>query len=212
MDNPEDDFLGGYQPPPEGALKELGIGTFQGASLDIPGGLTDIAPFASYLLNRNPAMVEVMAPHYQAIVEEYGSDALAETFLPPVEEGLESYREAGRLAGGVAGLGEMLTAKVSKILGRQISKILKNRDGVLVAVTPEGDQIPVPNEALDAPDTSVMQMADEGGEPPAQGDLFDRPRIDPDDPRVLPTDLDAFLAASAQRRDAELADLQKAFR
>tara|TARA_A100001391_G_scaffold33113_1_gene17837 strand:- start:12926 stop:17056 length:4131 start_codon:yes stop_codon:yes gene_type:complete len=212
MDNPEDDFLGGYQPPPEGALKELGIGTFQGASLDIPGGLTDIAPFASYLLNRNPAMVEVMAPHYQAIVEEYGSDALAETFLPPVEEGLESYREAGRLAGGVAGLGEMLTAKVSKILGRQISKILKNRDGVLVAVTPEGDQIPVPNEALDAPDTSVMQMADEGGEPPAQGDLFDQSRLDPDDPRVLPTDLDAYLAASAQRRDAELADLQKATR
>jgi len=212
MDNPEDDFLGGYQPPPEGALKELGIGTFQGASLDIPGGLTDIAPFASYLLNRNPAMVEVMAPHYQATVEEYGSDALAETFLPPVEEGLESYREAGRLAGGVAGLGEMLTAKVSKILGRQISKILKNRDGVLVAVTPEGDQIPVPNEALDAPDTSVMQMADEGGDAPAQGDLFDQSRLDPDDPRVLPTDLDAFLAASAQRRDAELADLQKAFR
>ena len=81
---------------------------------------------------------------------------------PPVGEGLEGYREAGRLTGGMIGGVEMLTAKLSSFLGRQIQSVFRNTDGVLIAVTPDGVQIPVPDDAL--PDTSVMQMADEGGE------------------------------------------------
>ena len=148
--NPEDDFLGGYQPPPEGALSEVGIGAVQGATADFAGGLVDLLPYANYLINRNPAVVDMMAPAMDEAVEKYGSKALGERFFPPVEEGLEGYRDLGRIGGGMAGAAEAITARGAKTVGDGISSFMKFLDR-REAVTPEGITAALP-------DTSTTEM------------------------------------------------------
>ena len=211
MDDPNNPRGFDVNQPGSGRETLTEFGLIQGATTDLAGGLVDLIPYAQYLLS--PTAASIMPGAADEVVAKYGSEALGDYFFgqAPTED-LQRIRDDARLVGGAVGLGEALTMKAANFAGRMFSNVFRDTDGVVVGVTPEGVPIELPNEAVDLPDTTVMQMADEGGEAPVQGDLFDQSRLDLDDPRVLPTDLDAFLAASAQRRDAELADLQKAFR
>ena len=209
MDDPNNPR--GFDVNQPGSARETFTGLIQGATTDLAGGLVDLIPYAQYLLS--PTAASIMPDAADEVVAKYGSEALGDYFFgqAPTED-LQRIRDDARLVGGVVGLGEALTMKAANFTGRALSKVFRDTDGAIVGVTPEGVPMVLPDEAVDLPDASVMQMADEGGDAPVQGDLFDRPRIDPDDPRVLPTDLDAFLTASAQRRQKEADELQAAFR
>ena len=209
MDDPNNPR--GFDVNQPGSARETFTGLIQGATTDLVGGLVDLIPYAQYLLS--PTAASIMPDAADEVVAKFGSEALGDYFFgqAPTED-LQRIRDDARLVGGVVGLGEALTMKAANFTGRALSKVFRDTDGAIVGVTPEGVPMVLPDEAVDLPDASVMQMADEGGDAPAQGDLFDRPRIDPDDPRVLPTDLDAFLTAAAQRRQKEADELQAAFR
>ena len=164
--NPEDDFLQ-YEPAPEGAYRELGIGALQGMTSDLFGSIPDagaavtglaskvdprllaMSPTASALAAADPAM--------QGVAAEYGSEALASRFFPAVPEGLEGYRDLGRLGGGLTGAGEAITARGSRALLGGIQDFMQYLPNVRPqAVTPDGQVIPLPDDAL--PDTSVTEM------------------------------------------------------
>ena len=164
--NPEDDFLQ-YEPAPEGAYREFGIGALQGMTSDLLGSIPDagaavtglaskvdprllaMSPTASALAAADPAMQDVAA--------EYGSEALGSRFFPAVPEGLEGYRDLGRLGGGLTGAGEAITARGSRALLGGIQDFMQYLPNVRPqAVTPDGQLIPLPDDAL--PDTSVTEM------------------------------------------------------
>ena len=164
--NPEDDFLQ-YEPAPEGAYRELGIGALQGATTDLGGGIVDIGAAATGLASKVDPRLLAMSPTASAlaaadpamqdVVAEYGSEALGSRFFPAVPEGLEGYRDLGRLAGGVTGAGEAITARGSRALLGGIQDFMQYLPNVRPqAVTPDGQIIPLPDD--DLPDTSVTEM------------------------------------------------------
>jgi len=165
-DNPEDDFVS-YEPPPEGAYRELGIGALQGATTDLGGSFADIGATATGIASQiDPRLLAVspMAsalsaadPYAQAFLKRFGSEALGSRFFPAAGSGLEDYRDLGRLAGGITGAGEMLTARGAKAVSSGIQDFMQYLPNVRSqAVTPDGQLIPVPDDGL--PDTSVTEM------------------------------------------------------
>jgi len=165
-DNPEDDFVS-YEPPPEGAYRELGTGALQGATTDLGGSFADIGAAATgiasqidpRLLRTSPIASALSAadPYAQAFVKRFGSEALGSRFFPPAESGLEDYRDLGRLAGGITGAGELITARGAKAVSSGIQDFMQYLPNVRSqAVTPDGRLIPVPDDGL--PDTSVTEM------------------------------------------------------
>lgn len=164
--NPEDDFLQ-YEPAPEGAYRELGIGALQGATTDLGGSFADIGALTTGLASKIDPRLLAMSPTASAlaaadpamqdVAAEYGSEALGSRFFPAVPEGLEGYRDLGRLAGGVTGAGEAITARGSRALLGGIQDFMQYLPNVRPqAVTPDGQIIPLPDDAL--PDTSVTEM------------------------------------------------------
>ena len=164
--NPEDDFLQ-YEPAPEGAYREFGIGALQGATTDLGGGIVDIGALTTGLASKVDPRLLAMSPTASAlaaadpamqdVVAEYGSEALGSRFFPAVPEGLEGYRDLGRLAGGVTGAGEAITARGSRALLGGIQDFMQYLPNVRPqAVTPDGQIIPLPDD--DLPDTSVTEM------------------------------------------------------
>jgi len=165
-DNPEDDFVS-YEPPPEGAYRELGIGALQGATTDLGGSFADIGAAATgiasqidpRLLRTSPIASALSAadPYAQAFVKRFGSEALGSRFFPPAPEDLEAYRDLGRLTGGITGAGELITARGAKAVSSGIQDFMQYLPNVRPqAVTPDGRLIPVPDDGL--PDTSVTEM------------------------------------------------------
>lgn len=159
--NPEDDFLQ-YEPAPEGAYRELGIGALQGATTDLGGSFADIGALTTGLASKIDPRLLAMSPTASAlaaadpamqdVAAEYGSEALGSRFFPAVPEGLEGYRDLGRLAGGVPGAGEAITARGSRALLGGIQDFMQYLPNVRPqAVTPDGQIIPLP-------DTSVTEM------------------------------------------------------
>lgn len=164
--NPEDDFLQ-YEPAPEGAYRELGIGALQGATTDLGGGIVDIGALTTGLASKVDPRLLAMSPTasalaaadpaMQGVAAEYGSEALGSRFFPAVPEGLEGYRDLGRLGGGLTGAGEAITARGSRALLGGIQDFMQYLPNVRPqAVTPDGQIIPLPDDAL--PDTSVTEM------------------------------------------------------
>ena len=165
-DNPEDDFVS-YEPPPEGAYRELGIGALQGATTDLGGSFADIGAAATgiasqidpRLLRTSPIASALSAadPYAQSFVKNFGSEALGSRFFPAAGSGLEDYRDLGRLAGGITGAGELITARGAKAVSSGIQDFMRFLPNVRPqAVTPDGQIIPVPDDGL--PDTSVTEM------------------------------------------------------
>ena len=165
-DNPEDDFVS-YEPPPEGAYRELGIGALQGATTDLGGSFADIGAAATgiasqidpRLLRTSPIASALSAadPYAQSFVKNFGSEALGSRFFPAAGSGLEDYRDLGRLAGGITGAGELITARGAKAVSSGIQDFMQYLPNVRSqAVTPDGKLIPVPDDGL--PDTSVTEM------------------------------------------------------
>jgi len=156
--NPEDDFLQ-YEPPPEGAYRELGIGALQGATTDLGGSFADMGATATGIASQiDPRLLAVSPiasalsaadPYAQAFVKRFGSEALGSRFFPPAPEDLEAYRDLGRLAGGITGAGEMLTARGAKAVSSGIEDFMQYLRPQ--AVTPDGQVMPLP-------DTSVTEM------------------------------------------------------
>jgi hypothetical protein len=160
-DNPEDDFVS-YEPPPEGAYRELGIGALQGATTDLGGSFADIGAAATgiasqidpRLLRTSPIASALSAadPYAQSFVKNFGSEALGSRFFPAAGSGLEDYRDLGRLAGGITGAGELITARGAKAVSSGIQDFMQYLPNVRPqAVTPEGQMMPLP-------DTSVTEM------------------------------------------------------
>jgi hypothetical protein len=157
-DNPEDDFVS-YEPPPEGAYRELGIGALQGATTDLGGSFADIGAAATgiasqidpRLLRTSPIASALSAadPYAQSFVKNFGSEALGSRFFPAAESGLEDYRDLGRLAGGITGAGELITARGAKAVSSGIEDFMQYLRPQ--AVTPDGQVMPLP-------DTSVTEM------------------------------------------------------
>lgn len=157
-DNPEDDFVS-YEPPPEGAYRELGIGALQGATTDLGGSFADIGAAATgiasqidpRLLRTSPIASALSAadPYAQSFVKKFGSEALGSRFFPAAESGLEDYRDLGRLAGGITGAGELITARGAKAVSSGIEDFMQYLRPK--AVTPDGQVMPLP-------DTSVTEM------------------------------------------------------
>ena len=159
----------GFDVNQPGSARETGIGFFRGLTLDIPGGVFDLFPYLQYKMA--PAVAMTMPQAAEDFVEEYGSKALEEKFIgsAPTEE-LQTIRDDAALASSAVGLTEIATAKAAKFLGRQIDRLFQRADGVTVAVTPDGTEIPVPKEALDKiPDTSVVENI--GGQLATSGQL-----------------------------------------
>jgi len=164
--NPEDDFLQ-YEPAPEGAYRELGIGALQGATTALGGGIVDIGALTTGLASKiDPRLLAISPtasalaaadPAMQGVAAEYGSEALGSRFFPAVPEGLEGYRDLGRLGGGLTGAGEAITARGSRALLGGIQDFMQYLPNVRPqAVTPDGQVIPLPDD--DLPDTSVTEM------------------------------------------------------
>ena len=181
MDDPNNPR--GFDVNQPGSARETFTGLIQGATTDLVGGLVDLIPYAQYLLS--PTAASIMPDAADDVVAKYGSEALGDYFFgqAPTED-LQRIRDDARLVGGVVGLGEALTMKAANFTGRALSKVFRDTDGAIVGVTPEGVPMVLPDEAVDLPDASVMQMADEGGDAPAQGDLFKEPPLDPKDKRI----------------------------
>ena len=148
----------GFDVNQPGAARETGIGLFRGLTADIPGGVMDFFPYLQYKVA--PLVAMTMPDAADKVVEKYGSRALEEKVfgLAPTEE-LQTIRDDAALFSSALGLTEIATAKAANFLGRQISDVFKRADGATVAVTPDGQEIPIPPSAVsDPPDTSVTEM------------------------------------------------------
>jgi hypothetical protein len=109
-----------------------------------------MSPTASLLSYLNP-----FAEQAQKVA---GSEALGQRVFgdAPTEE-LQKIRDDARLVGGVAGLGEMLTAKGAKSVAGGIEDFMQFLPNVRAqAVTPEGSMLPLPDDTL--PDTSITEI------------------------------------------------------
>lgn len=148
----------GFDVNQPGSGRETGIGLLRGMTTDLVGGVVDFFPFMQYSVA--PTVALTMPDAADKVVEKYGSRALEEKFfgLAPTEE-LQTIRDDAALFSSALGLTEIATAKAANFLGRQISDVFKRADGATVAVTPDGQEIPIPpNVVSDPPDTSVTEM------------------------------------------------------
>ena len=162
-DNPQPRGFDVNQP---GSTRETFIGLLQGATTDLGGGLVDLGAagtqmaeditdprFASF--TPTLSSLAFLNPFMQSAKDVAGSDALGSRVFgsAPTEE-LQAIRDDARLVGGVAGLGEIATAKLAGTAAEGVGAFARYLRGAdEVAVTPDGTVMPVP-----LPDTSVTEM------------------------------------------------------
>jgi len=104
------------------------------------------------------ALLSYLNPFAEQAQEVAGSEALGQRVFgdAPTEE-LQKIRDDARLVGGVAGLGEMLTAKGATKVAGGIEDFMQFLPNVRAqAVTPEGSMLPLPDDTL--PDTSITEI------------------------------------------------------
>ena len=149
--------------PIEGEIPATLKGLAQGATTDLGGGILDagaavtgaaseidpsvraFSPTASALSAANPFL--------QSLVDKYGSEALGEAIYGKENTPLlQKIRDDARLIGGIAGLGEIATAKAAKFTAEGIGDFMRFLPNVRPqAVTPDGQMVPLP-------DTSITEM------------------------------------------------------
>ena len=154
--------------PIEGEISATLKGLAQGATTDLGGGILDagaaITGAASEIDPRVQAFsptasaLSAVNPFLQSLVDKYGSEALGEAIYGKEDTPLlQKIRDDARLIGGVAGLGEMATAKAAKFTAEGIGDFMQYLPNVRPqAVTPDGQIMPLPDDGL--PDTSVTEM------------------------------------------------------
>ena len=198
----------GFDVNQPGSGRETGIGLLRGLTTDLVGGVVDFFPFLQYSIA--PTVAATMPDAADKLVGEYGSKALEEKFfgLAPTEE-LQTIRDDAALASSAVGLTEIATAKAAKFLGRQIDRLFQRADGVTVAVTPDGTEIPVPKEALDKiPETSVVENI--GGQLATSGQL--RKQMLLNDIKNGVSAQDSYESLGAEIDPAFAGDVEKGFR
>lgn len=135
----------------QGATTDLGGGILDagaaitGAASDIDPSVQAFSPTASALSAANPFL--------QSLVDKYGSEALGEAIYGKEDTPLlQKIRDDARLIGGIAGLGEVATAKAANFVAGGIQDFMRFLPNVRPqAVTPDGQMVPLP-------DTSVTEM------------------------------------------------------
>jgi len=155
--------------PIEGEIPATLKGLAQGATTDLGGGILDAGAAITGAASEIDPSVQAFSPtasalsaanpFLQGLVDKYGSEALGEAIYGKEDTPLlQKIRDDARLIGGVAGLGEMATAKAAKFTAEGIGDFMRFLPNVRPqAVTPDGQIIPLPNESL--PNTSVMSMS-----------------------------------------------------
>jgi hypothetical protein len=155
--------------PIEGEIQATLKGLAQGATTDLGGGVLDAGAAITGAASEIDPSVQAFSPtasalsaanpFFQGLVDKYGSEALGEAIYGKEDTPLlQKIRDDARLIGGVAGLGEMATAKAAKFTAEGIGDFMRFLPNVRPqAVTPDGQIIPLPNESL--PNTSVMSMS-----------------------------------------------------
>jgi len=159
----------GFEVNQPGSTRETFTGLAQGATTDLAGSVVDLGAAAtgiasqvdSRLLSMSPkaALLSYLNPFAEQAQKVAGSEALGQRVFgdAPTEE-LQKIRDDARLVGGIAGLGEMLTAKGAKTVAGGIEDFMQFLPNVRAqAVTPEGSMLPLPDDAL--PDTSITKMS-----------------------------------------------------
>ncbi len=153
----------GFDVNQPGSTQETFTGLAQGATTDLVGSVVDLGAAATgiasqvdpRLLSVSPkaAVLSYLNPFAEQAQEVAGSEALGQRVFgdAPTEE-LQKIRDDARLVGGIAGLGEMATAKVAKFVAGGIQDFMRFLPNVRPqAVTPDGQMVPLP-------DTSVTEM------------------------------------------------------
>jgi len=155
--------------PIEGEIPATLKGLAQGATTDLGGGILDAGAAITGAASEIDPSVQAFSPtasalsaanpFLQGLVDKYGSEALGEAIYGKEDTPLlQKIRDDARLIGGVAGLGEMATAKAAKFTAEGIGDFMRFLPNVRPqAVTPDGQIIPLPNESL--PNTSIMSMS-----------------------------------------------------
>ena len=198
----------GFDVNQPGSGRETGIGLLRGMTTDLVGGVVDFFPFLQYSVA--PTVALTMPDAADKVVEKYGSRALEEKVFgsAPTEE-LQTIRDDAALFSSALGLTEIATAKAAKFLGRQIDRLFQRADGVTVAVTPDGTEIPIPSDALDKiPDTSVVENI--GGQLATSGQI--RKQMLLDDIKNGVSAQDSYESLGAEIDPAFAGDVEKGFR
>ena len=155
--------------PIEGEIQATLKGLAQGTTTDLGGGILDAGAAITGAASEIDPSVQAFSPtasalsaanpFLQSLVDKYGSEALGEAIYGKEDTPLlQKIRDDARLIGGVAGLGEVATAKAAKFVAGGIQDFMRFLPNVRPqAVTPDGQIIPLPNESL--PNTSVMSMS-----------------------------------------------------
>ena len=147
----------GFDVNQPGSTRESLIGLAQGATTDLLGGVVDAGDAVGSLAAKIPYTPFLLGlSQLKGSSDTLGSEALGSRIYgkAPTEE-LQRIRDDARLVGGIAGIGELATAKLANLTAKGIGDFLPYLKGVdEVAVTPEGVPIPV----KDLPDTSVTKM------------------------------------------------------
>ena len=154
--------------PIEGEIQATLKGLAQGTTTDLGGGILDAGAAITGAASEIDPSVQAFSPtasalsaanpFLQSLVDKYGSEALGEAIYGKEDTPLlQKIRDDARLIGGVAGLGEVATAKAAKFVAGGIQDFMRFLPNVRPqAVTPDGQLIPVPDDGL--PDTSVTEM------------------------------------------------------
>jgi hypothetical protein len=155
--------------PIEGEIPATLKGLAQGATTDLGGGILDAGAAITGAASEIDPSVQVFSPtasalsaanpFLQSLVDKYGSEALGEAIYGKEDTPLlQKIRDDARLIGGIAGLGEMATAKAANFVAGGIQDFMRFLPNVRPqAVTPDGQIIPLPDESL--PNTSVTSMS-----------------------------------------------------
>ena len=159
----------GFDVNQPGSARETFTGLAQGATTDLAGSVVDLGAAATdiasqvdpRLLSMSPtaSLLSYLNPFAEQAQEVAGSEALGQRVFgdAPTEE-LQKIRDDARLVGGIAGLGEMLTAKGAKTVAGGIEDFMQFLPNVRAqAVTPEGSMLPLPEDTL--PDSSITKMS-----------------------------------------------------
>ena len=149
--------------PIEGEIPATLKGLAQGATTDLGGGILDAGAAITGAASEIDPSVQVFSPtasalsaanpFLQSLVDKYGSEALGEAIYGKEDTPLlQKIRDDARLIGGIAGLGEMATAKAANFVAGGIQDFMRFLPNVRPqAVTPDGQAMPLP-------DTSVTEM------------------------------------------------------
>ena len=149
--------------PIEGEIPATLKGLAQGATTDLGGGILDAAAAVTGAASEIDPSVRAFSPtasalsaanpFLQSLVDKYGSEALGEAIYGKENTPLlQKIRDDARLIGGIAGLGEIATAKAAKFTAEGIGDFMRFLPNVRPqAVTPDGQMVPLP-------DTSITEM------------------------------------------------------